>query len=97
MDRPKTGFGVPLATWLRGPLRECAEELLEEGRLRQEGFLDPAPIRRKWKVHLAGKHSWEYDLWDVLTFQAWLEAHGTGGGLPAGIRAAAEHRGALAT
>jgi asparagine synthase (glutamine-hydrolysing) len=72
--RPKAGFGVPIGDWLRGPLREWAEELLKEPRLRDEGFLDPRPVRRAWQEHLAGRHNHQYPLWDVLMFQSWLDA-----------------------
>lgn len=74
IERPKQGFGVPIGDWLRGPLRDWAEALLDESRLRREGFLHPAPVREKWEEHLSGRRNWQYWLWNVLMFQAWLEA-----------------------
>ena len=74
LERPKAGFAVPLDAWLRGPLRDWAETLLSESRLRNEGFVDPFPIRKRWNEHITGRRNWQYPIWDVLMFQAWLEA-----------------------
>jgi asparagine synthase (glutamine-hydrolysing) len=73
IDRPKQGFAVPLETWLRGPLRDWAEALLDEARMRREGLLDAARVRRHWRDLLAGERHLQNDLWGVLTLQAWLD------------------------
>jgi asparagine synthase (glutamine-hydrolysing) len=73
VDRPKMGFGVPIGSWLRGPLRPWAEELLDERRLRTQGLLDPGPVRMAWKQHLTGRRDQGYGLWNVLALQAWID------------------------
>jgi len=74
INRPKMGFGVPMAEWLRGPLREWAEDLLTESSLREQGLLDVKLVRRTWQEHLSGHHEWPDRLWAILMLQAWLRA-----------------------
>jgi len=73
IERPKMGFGIPMSDWLKGPLKEWAEELLDETRLRSQGFFYPEVVRQMWSDHLMGVHNWQSQLWAVLMFQAWLE------------------------
>lgn len=74
VERPKTGFGVPLDAWLRGPLKAWAGDLLAPARLEREGYLHPQPIARMWNEHLSGRRNWQHALWNVLMFESWLAA-----------------------
>jgi asparagine synthase (glutamine-hydrolysing) len=73
VERPKTGFGIPIGEWLRGSLRDWAESLLDGTRLKSDGYFEPKVIRQFWSEHLSGKKNQSHDLWVVLMFQAWLE------------------------
>ena len=76
IDRPKHGFDVPVTSWLRHELRPWAEALLDEHRLRREGYFSAEPVRRKWHDLVSGRTRRQYEVWSVLMFQAWLEAQG---------------------
>ena len=71
VGRPKMGFDPPLGEWLRGPLRDWAETLLDARRLHTEGFIEPGPVRAVWAEHLSGRRNWDYQLWAILMFEAW--------------------------
>lgn len=74
VERPKQGFAIPLGAWLRGPLREWAAALLDPARIKREGFFRPDTIQNKWVEQLSGRRNWQFQLWSILMFQAWLEA-----------------------
>jgi asparagine synthase (glutamine-hydrolysing) len=74
IDRPKAGFAIPVGQWLRGPLRDWAEALLDEKRLEMQGYFYPKPIRDKWLQHITGRYDHTPSLWAVLMFQSWLES-----------------------
>jgi asparagine synthase (glutamine-hydrolysing) len=74
VERPKMGFGVPIDAWLRGPLRDWAEDLLNPHALARHGLVAAEPVAVKWREHLSGRRSWQYHIWDVLMLQAWCEA-----------------------
>jgi asparagine synthase (glutamine-hydrolysing) len=72
-DRPKGGFSIPLAQWLRGELKDWAYDLLDPARLRREGIFEPTVIERRWRQHQAGLEDWSIQLWTVLMAQGWLD------------------------
>jgi asparagine synthase (glutamine-hydrolysing) len=74
MDRPKSGFGVPIEDWLRGPLREWGESLLSAHALKASGYFNADLVERHWHQHLSGERNWHARLWPVLVLQAW-EGH----------------------
>lgn len=76
IERPKKGFGVPVGQWLRGPLRPWAEDLIDQRRVREEGYLDPQRVRSEWNRHLQGDAPSDDRIWPLLVFQQWLRAQG---------------------
>lgn len=73
VDQPKMGFGVPLHNWLRGPLLDWSQNLLDPIKLRNQGYFNAEAVLKKWNEHLSGKRDWQHHLWDILMFQAWLD------------------------
>lgn len=75
IERPKMGFAVPVGEWLRGPLKPWAEEHLSEKALKEKGFFNPDPIRKKWAQHKSGQMNFQYPLWGILMFQEWVKKY----------------------
>ena len=75
-DRPKAGFGVPIGAWLRGSLRDWADDMLSADRIERGGYIDAKRVGACWSDHRSGKGNWQYQLWDVLMFESWRESVG---------------------
>jgi asparagine synthase (glutamine-hydrolysing) len=75
LRRPKKGFGIPVASWIRGPLRPLFEEVLSESALRDSGVFDPPAVRRLFQTHLDGRADLRKPLWTLLMFQLWRRHH----------------------
>ena len=73
IERPKSGFAIPIGIWLKSSLKEWAEDLLDEKTMINQGLLNADRIRKRWSQHLSGTHNWEHFLWNVLMFQSWLK------------------------
>jgi len=73
IERPKAGFAIPVGQWIRGPLREWADSLLDETRIQHDGYFDPKLVSQLWEQHLSGRYDWTPRLWAILMFQAWLD------------------------
>ena len=75
IERPKTGFSIPIGDWLRGPLKEWAEDLLDNDKIKSQGFLKPENVSSIWKLHKSGKYDYTSRIWSILMFQSWLESN----------------------
>ena len=73
IDRPKSGFAIPIGEWLRGPLKEWAEDLIEENKIIKQGFLNHKNVRKIWESHISGNADYTARIWSILMFQSWLE------------------------
>jgi len=73
IEGPKKGFSVPIAEWLRGPLKNWANDLLDEKLIFTQNYFSAKPIKIKWEEHLSGKQDWSKQLWTILMFQSWLQ------------------------
>ena len=75
VERPKTGFSIPIGDWLRGPLREWAEDLLDDNKIKSQGFLKPENVKSIWALHKSGEYDYTSRIWSILMFQSWLESN----------------------
>ena len=72
IERPKSGFAIPIGNWLRTSLKDWADDLLDERTINDQGFFNAGLIRKRWHQHQSGSHNWEHFLWNVLMFQSWF-------------------------
>ena len=73
IERPKSGFAIPVGLWLRTSLKDWADDLLSEASISKQGFFHAANVRERWTQHISGSHNWEHFLWNILMFQCWYK------------------------